>query len=152
MKTIIMLTLALALTGCATAPQVQTELVVPPVEAEVGLSGLRAEVLSTVPEALVYQVLATVPAEEQIPVLSALLTLIEHKFIATWEWTAPTTGTAVEHYEVQTNHDTYRNTIYILFQGKTNIIHKVRGVDAAGRTGPWSQSSDVWPAAPEVTE
>ncbi len=67
----------------------------------------------------------------------------------TYNWTAPTTGSPVEHYEFQQNTDgdgwvdvgvSAEESITLdMPMGVT--INRVRGVDEHGRAGPWSEPS-----------
>ncbi len=72
----------------------------------------------------------------------------------TYTWTAPTTGSTVHHYVVQhsadggawsTVSDNLQATTYIL-TASYDVEHSVRvaGVDAIGRQGPWSLSSEPY--------
>ena len=77
-----------------------------------------------------------------------------------FQWTAPTTGTAVDHYVVEhsvdggswtqvasTSSNTYTLTAAV---GSSHQI-RVAGVDAQGRQGPFSTASDPYtpdPGAP----
>lgn len=70
----------------------------------------------------------------------------------TWTWTAPTTGSAVHHYVVQTtnNGTTWTDVPTQLTTNSytrsctvgVNIQIRVAGVDAAGRQGVWSDAAD----------
>lgn len=70
----------------------------------------------------------------------------------TYTWTAPTTGSPVHHYEVQTSSDnganwttvaapTTNSTTLSLAVLVTHVV-RVRGVDASGRAGIYSPISD----------
>ncbi len=70
----------------------------------------------------------------------------------TYSWTAPTTGSPVHHYEVQRSSDngtswtsvtttTTASVVLALNVGTTYLV-RVRALDAQGRAGPWSASSD----------
>jgi len=72
----------------------------------------------------------------------------------TYTWTAPTTGSTVHHYVVQhsadgaawtTVSDNLQATTYIL-TAAYDVEHSIRvaGVDALGRQGPWSVSSEPY--------
>jgi hypothetical protein len=70
----------------------------------------------------------------------------------TYTWTAPTIGSAVHHYVVQTSTDATAwttlaaqptsPTITIACPVGTNIQVRVAGVDALSRQGVWSVASD----------
>lgn len=70
----------------------------------------------------------------------------------TWNWSAPTTGSAVHHYVVQSssNATTWTtlttqpttNSVTLSCPVGVNIQIRVAGVDAQGRQGPWSEASD----------
>lgn len=70
----------------------------------------------------------------------------------TYNWTAPTTGSAVHHYVVQTssNGTTWTTlaaqptapTVTITAAVGVNILVRVAGVDATGRQGAYSDPSD----------
>lgn len=70
----------------------------------------------------------------------------------TYSWTAPTTGSPVHHYEVQTSTDggvnwsargttTTTSMVLSLNVGLTYLV-RVRGVDSQNRLGTWSPVSD----------
>jgi hypothetical protein len=67
-------------------------------------------------------------------------------------WTAPTSGTDVEYYEVAIEVDTYFTKLMVTPVNRApipwvrgqRIRVRVRGVDAAGRIGPWSEWSDAY--------
>jgi hypothetical protein len=72
----------------------------------------------------------------------------------TYTWTAPTTGSTVDHYVVQhsasggtwvTVNDNLHATTYVL-AAAYDVEHSIRvaGVDALGRQGPWSLSSEPY--------
>jgi hypothetical protein len=74
-----------------------------------------------------------------------------------YQWTAPTTGTAVEYYVVEHSVDggqwtqiatTSTNTYTLL--AEIGLSHQIRvaGVDADGRQGPFSAASD--PYSPDI--
>lgn len=65
-----------------------------------------------------------------------------------YEWTAPTTGSAVDHYVVQRhdgttwgNETTTAETSAVL-EMEPGWMVRVAGVDVWGRQGPWSDASD----------
>lgn len=70
-----------------------------------------------------------------------------------YEWTAPTSGSPVDHYEIQvhrngdlwqtdeTDGDETHRTITVTFGDDISV--RVRGVDASGRRGQWSAASNV---------
>lgn len=71
-----------------------------------------------------------------------------------FEWTAPTTGSAVDQYEVEiriggmnsTNVETRMvttNQVTFAVEWLTVYEVRVRGIDSAGRIGPWS----IWSLA-----
>lgn len=70
----------------------------------------------------------------------------------TYTWTAPTTGSAVHHYVVQTssNGTTWTllgaqptaPTVTMAAPVGVTILVRVAGVDAQGRQGVWSDPSD----------
>jgi len=69
-----------------------------------------------------------------------------------YTWTAPTTGSAVHHYDVQisSNGTTWTDrpdkpttgAVTINATPGVNLQVRVRAVDAQNRTGIWSESSD----------
>ena len=72
----------------------------------------------------------------------------------TYTWTAPTTGSTVDHYVVQhsadggawtTVSDNLHAITYVL-AAAYDVEHSIRvaGVDALGRQGPWSLSSEPY--------
>ena len=95
-----------------------------------------------VPAPLVAHVM-TLAKAEQSSVLSALVVLVQAGMIGEYQWTAPTTGTAVEHYQTHTTADVPGESLYLLMVNKTNVTVEVRGVDAEDRIGPWSAMSDT---------
>lgn len=84
-----------------------------------------------------------------VPALAQSQTLV---MPFTYTWTAPTTGSPVHHYEVQESSDNgttwtligspTTNTISVSFSVLVTHLVRVRGVDAAGRTGVYSSVSD----------
>jgi len=72
----------------------------------------------------------------------------------TYTWTAPTTGSAVDHYVLQvsvdggpftTEDDAVSGTTYVLtatYEHEYTV--RVAGVDSQGRQGPYSASSDPY--------
>ncbi len=77
-----------------------------------------------------------------------------------YQWTAPTTGSAVAHYVVQRSIDggawaqvATAPTVNYTLAATIGVSHRIRvaGVDAAGRQGPFSLPSDPYtpdPGAP----
>lgn len=71
---------------------------------------------------------------------------------ATYSWTAPTTGSAVHHYAVQSSNNGTTWTTLTVQPTSTSvtlacpvgvpIYIRVAGVDAQNRQGVWSESSD----------
>jgi len=71
----------------------------------------------------------------------------------TYNWTAPTTGSAVHHYVVQKSEaggswsqvGTATTTAFVL-AATTGIAVQIRvaGVDSQSRQGPWSAASDAY--------
>ena len=106
-------------------------------------------VLPKLPDKLVAHVKSMdLPPVEKTSVLSALIVLVQAGMIAEYQWTPPTTGTPVVYYETETLSRVSTNSIYVLRAVKTNILVRVRGVDAAERTGPWSSWSDTLQVLP----
>lgn len=79
----------------------------------------------------------------------------------TYTWTAPTTGSPCVSYEVERTIDagttwvayttTTSTTAIVVAPANVAIQIRVRGVDALGRKGPWSQPADPYsydPGAP----
>lgn len=72
----------------------------------------------------------------------------------TYTWTAPTTGSPVDHYVVQvsvdggpfvTENDAVSGNTYVLTaQYEHEYVIRVAGVDGSGRQGPYSASSDPY--------
>ena len=72
----------------------------------------------------------------------------------TYTWTAPTTGSTVDHYVIQhsadggtwTTVDSNVTTNTYVLTAEYDVEHTVRvaGVDAQGRQGPWSVSSEPY--------
>ncbi len=72
----------------------------------------------------------------------------------TYTWTAPTTGSAVDHYVIQhsedggawiTVEDEQATNAYAL-TAAYDAEHRIRvaGIDTQGRQGPWSVASDPY--------
>ena len=85
------------------------------------------------------------------------LALAQTEMTASYQWTAPTTGSAVDHYVVQHavnsgtwttvgNTDTVSYTL-TLTVGESHQV-RVAGVDADGRQGVWSVASDPYTPDP----
>lgn len=71
-----------------------------------------------------------------------------------YTWTAPTTGSAVDHYVVQHSTDGGAwvtvddavTTLSYTLSAAYDVEHRIRvaGVDALDRQGPWSAASDPY--------
>ena len=71
-----------------------------------------------------------------------------------YNWTAPTTGSPVDHYVVQHSTDGGAwvtvddnvTTLSFTLSAAYDVEHRIRvaGVDALGRQGPWSTASDPY--------
>ena len=82
--------------------------------------------------------------EDQPGRLSAVVTLWNAGDIRQWAWTHPEGGAPVARYEVQATWTVPdSNTFILAATGKDSIRLRVRGIDAEGRTGPWSDVSDT---------
>lgn len=76
----------------------------------------------------------------------------------TYHWTAPTTGSPVDHYNVQVSYnggetwvdlpDVTSNTTTITMPVLVEATVRVRGVDLSSRAGPWSATSDPYTPDP----
>jgi hypothetical protein len=72
----------------------------------------------------------------------------------TYTWTAPTTGSAVDHYVVQhsvngapfvtINASVSTNTYLLTASYEDEHSIRVAGIDSSGRQGPWSVPSDPY--------
>ncbi|MBU0742170.1 fibronectin type III domain-containing protein [bacterium] len=99
---------------------------------------------------------------KRIPVLVILSAVVilavsvtaQAQEVLNYTWTAPTTGSPVDHYVVQhsedggawvTVQDTQMTNSYAL-TAVYDVEHRVRvaGVDAEGRQGPWSIASEPY--------
>ena len=103
----------------------------------------------------------------KIVIVAALATMIlptlalaQTEMTASFQWTAPTTGSAVDHYVVQHQEDggawtdlgTVATNQYVL-TATEGVAHSIRvaAVDAQSRQGVWSEASDPYtpdPGAP----
>jgi len=71
----------------------------------------------------------------------------------TYEWTAPTTGSAVERYVFQLSLDgadfvtigyPTNESYEVIIADGVEVSARVAGIDALDRQGPWSENSDPY--------
>lgn len=89
-----------------------------------------------------------------IILLVILSTISNAQESVTYTWTAPTTGSAVDHYIVQHSEngeafvtiDSNVATESFILVADYEISHSIRvsGVDSQNRQGPWSLPSDLF--------
>lgn len=87
-------------------------------------------------------------------VVAALGTVAFAQEEVTYTWTAPTTGSTVDHYTVQhsvngapfvtINANVSTNTFLLTASYEDEHTIRVAGVDSSGRQGPWSVPSDPY--------
>lgn len=70
-----------------------------------------------------------------------------------YQWTPPVGGSPVVRYDVEIDTDGQivltstagtENTFSVIYDFGETVAIRVRGVDAQGRTGPWSEWSDPY--------